>query len=191
MKHYFYFLFSVLLASCTCGNSPSTASRDSTLTALQEQMISEGWTFVENKGCELRDDYGVNSVYGIQDNYFDIKMGRGFSSIIKIMNADKNKCIRCVYVPENSEFTVNDIPQGKYYLKLAYGKDLMEKNDGRQKRLKFSNNVAYEKSTNIYDFGKINSTDFINYSLEINIVNGNAKNNFRTEVITEDEFEQN
>lgn len=41
------------------------------------------------------------------------------------MNKTTDECIRYVYVPENSTVNIQMIPQGEYYLKLAYGKDWM------------------------------------------------------------------
>lgn len=70
---------------------------------------------------------GIKPVYGLQDNYFDITIGQGFSVAVKIMSLNESKCIRYIFVPEGQTVTVNEIPQGKYYLKLAYGNDWMVK----------------------------------------------------------------
>ncbi len=43
------------------------------------------------------------------------------------------------------------IPQGKYYLKLAYGKDWMEYDNGDGTlSAKFTSNVTYDRSTDIF-----------------------------------------
>ncbi|MBS5527380.1 MAG: hypothetical protein KHX42_04400 [Prevotella sp.] len=151
-------------------------------------MLKEGWSFDTPKGGELCEEYGVKPVYGIQDNYFDIRIGDGFSVAIKIVNAETDKCIRYVFVPENETITISQIPQGRYYLKLAYGKDWMEFVDNGNTKGKFTRNPFYEKSASSYDFGKKNSQGLINYTLEINVIDGTMEHDFETVPISEEEF---
>lgn len=151
-------------------------------------MVRDGWSLKSPIGGEFGSEYGVKPVYGIQDNYFDIRIGEGFNVAIKIVNVESEQCIRYVYVPEGETITVSQIPQGRYYLKLAYGKDWMEITDGDYIRGKFTRSPFYEKSTSDYDFGKKNSQSFVNYTLELNVVDGDIENNFETIAITEEEF---
>ena len=107
---------------------------------------------------------------------------------MKIVNKATECCVRYVFVQENSTTTVSQIPQGEYYLKLSYGYDWMEySNDGILKG-KFTRNVVYEISQDVFDFGKKNSLQVINYSLKINVENSTLMNNFRTKEIGEAEF---
>ena len=55
---------------------------------------------------------------------------------------------------------------------------------------KFTDKTFFEKS-NVFDFGVKNSQQIFNYELEINVINGTAKNNFHTVEIDETEFEKN
>ena len=81
------------------------------------------------------------------------------------------------------------IPQGQYYLKLAYGKDWMEYDNGDGTiDGKFTSNVSYDKSVDVFDFGKKNSSSVINYVLQINIKESLLQNNFQTVSISESEF---
>lgn len=81
------------------------------------------------------------------------------------------------------------IPQGKYYLKLAYGKDWMENDNGDGTiSAKFTKNVTYDKSVDIFDFGKKNSSNIVNYLLQINVVDSDLQSNFGTVEISESEF---
>jgi hypothetical protein len=75
-----------------------------------------------------------------------------------------------------------------YYLKLAYGQDWMEHIDGNQIVGKFTRNVVYEKSVDVFDFGKKNSDQLVNYTLSINIVDSHLENNFKTYDISEEDF---
>ena len=97
----------------------------------------------------------IKSKFGQQDNYFDIEIGKGCDVAIKIMDVATDKCIRYVFVPENSSANIQMIPQGKYYLKLAYGKDWMEYDNGDGTlSAKFTSNVTYDRSTDILTLGK-------------------------------------
>ena len=53
---------------------------------------------------------------------------------------------------------------------------------------KFTKNMKYDRSIDLFDFGKKNSSDVISYILKINIAGGELQNNFRTAEISETEF---
>lgn len=191
MKKILYSIFILsLLSSCSLSENGKQGDNNG-VTPMQENLKLQGWEFYNPDGGQFEESMGVKPIYGLQDNYFDIAVGQGFSVAIKIVSLEEHKCIRYVFVPEGQTVTVNEIPQGKYYLKLAYGNDWMIKNEGNHTLGRFSKNAFYAKSTNIFDFGMKNSTRIVNYKLEINVVNGSAKNNFQTVVINETEFENN
>lgn len=179
-----------LLVSCTPKpHEGSKAEKESTV--AQDSLLQQGWVKTEPKSGDLEESYGIKPIYGIQDNYFDIHIGEESCVALKIVNAGTQQPIRYVYIPEGEMITVNQIPQGTYYLKLAYGRDWMECETDSVKRGKFTRNVFYEKSASTYDFGKKNSQSFVNYTLEINVVNGDTDHEFKTVPITEEEFENN
>lgn len=180
----------VNLTSCHSTNSQSTEAKEETLTEYQESLVDEGWYIPKTlPEGELPKNYGVKSIYGMQDNYFDIEIGNGCSVAIKIVNIQTGQCIRYVLVPENTSITVNQIPQGKYQLKLAYGKDWMELDEGNGIISgKFTDGAVYEKSIDTFDFGMKNSDQMVNYQLKINVVDDELMNNFNTAEISEAEF---
>lgn len=182
-------LIIALLSSCNrkASNTFTTEGPNK----VQKDLSENGWTFEQPKGGEFSEKYGVKPVWGIQDNYFDIHIGKGLSVAIKIVNTNTDKCIRYVFVPEGETITVTQIPQGRYYLKLAYGKDWMELLDDNVIKGKFTSTPFFERSRSSYDFGKKNSQNFINYSLELNVINGNLEHNFETVGISESEFDKN
>lgn len=156
-------------------------------TPTQQKLLDIGW-IPETPEEELTEDYGIKPVYGMQDNYFDIAIGSGCNVAVKIMDLRTDKCIRYVYVAENTTTTVQEIPQGIYYLKFAYGYDWMELDTDEGKIGKFTRNVSYEQSQDTFDFGVKNSRNEVNYRLEINIIDSKLKNNFLTTPINEEEF---
>lgn len=183
----FLVVMSFLLLGCI--NQNNINSTNTVITANQQKLLDEDWN--SNKGSKSRDissEYGITPIYGIQDNYFDVKMGVGSDLVLKIIDLSKNKCIRYIYVQENSEYTIPQIPQGKYKLLIAYGKNWMTLQKDGETFGKFADNVHYEKSTDIFNFGKKNSKEMINYSLEINVKWDRQKMSFNTEEISEEEF---
>ena len=176
-----------LLTLCSCHQRGGQNSIVAEPTPSQQKLLDAGWT-VETPDEELSEEYGISPVYGIQDNYFDIAMGSGCNVAVKIMDLRTDKCILYVYVAENSPTTVQEIPQGVYYLKLAYGYDWMEYENEGEKIGKFTRNVSYERSQDTFDFGVKNSKDEVNYRLEINVVDSKLENNFLATPIDEEEF---
>lgn len=181
----------VSMAIGGCANNVSNNQSETiALSDSQYKLISEGWYVPKTKPSgELPKEYGVKNKFGQQDNYFDIEIGEGCDVAIKIMDVATDKCIRYVFVPENSSANIQMIPQGKYYLKLAYGKDWMEYDNGNGTlNAKFTSNVTYDRSTDIFDFGKKNSSNVVNYLLQINVVESELQNSFGTIEISESEF---
>lgn len=176
-----------LLSLTSCHHRSGQNEAVAEPTPSQQKLLDAGWTVVTPTE-DLTEEYGIQPIYGIQDNYFDIAMGSGCNVAVKIMDLRTNKCIRYVYVAENSTTTVQEIPQGVYYLKLAYGYDWMEYEKDNGKIGKFTRNVSYERSQDTFDFGVKNSRDEVNYRLEINVVDSKLENNFLATPINEEEF---
>lgn len=178
----------------SCSNVTNTTqsqgSEIAKMSQYQKSLVEEGWYFPKIKPTgELPIEYGVKNKYGQQDNYFDIEIGKGCDVAIKIMDESTDRCIRYVLVPENSNVNIQMIPQGRYYLKLAYGKDWMEKdNDDGKIKAKFTQMASYDRSVDIFDFGKKNSSQIVSYILQINIEDSELKHNFGTVEISEEEF---
>lgn len=96
-----------VLTGCAGGSASSQEQPDSTLTASQNELISEGWYIPKTKPSgELSKEYGVKNKFGQQDNYFDIEIGKGCDVAIKIVDAATDQCIRYVFVPENSSINI-------------------------------------------------------------------------------------
>ena len=50
--------------------------------------------------------------------------------------------------------------------------------------------MSYDRSVDVFDFGKKNSSDIVSYVLRINMTNTELQNNFGTMEITEEDFLQ-
>lgn len=185
MKRITILLAVLVLASC---HSRTNIEETSEPTAVQQQMIEEGWRLGNPNEGDLPEEYGVAAQIGILDNFFDIELGGDADMAIKIVNIETGKTVRYMFVPHNSRTTINELPAGKYYLKIAYGNDWMSRSDGYHTDGKFTRNVVYEKSNDYFDFGNVGSLESVSYNLKIRVERDQRYEDFTTSTITEEEF---
>lgn len=185
MNHHAILAAALWLAAC--GSPAGQKEETRQPTAQQQALTDEGWEAVTPED-DISERYGLKPVYGIQDNYFDITIGKGCAVAVKIIDLATDRCIRYAYVPEGGTSTVQEIPQGTYYLKLAYGRDWMELATDSCAIGKFTRDVSYERSDDTFDFGRKNQQQAVCCQLFINVKNVRACNSFRTSPISEEEF---
>ena len=112
------------------------------------------------------------------------------------MDINTETAIRIVFIKEGESIAIKNIPQGKYYLKEAYGKKWKQKNIDGKCIGEFSERPVYKKGQNIADFNikktvTATSENFQipSYSLEIGVVFSKTKSNtHQTDVISNAEF---
>ena len=137
------------------------------------------------------------------DNYLRINVGSGTDVVVKLMakGSYEDECIRIVYVRSDDTYEIKNIPEGRYYLKIAYGKDYRKKIVDNQCYVKFMNNAQYEKGSEILDFNKIKKPNQIvgndiyenwsvpsfELSLDVIVTKG-TKSTFKSNDISETEF---
>jgi uncharacterized protein YraI len=94
-------------------------------------------------------DYSIN-------NYLTVNVGKNTDVVVKLMKRGtyQDECIRIVYVRSGEIYSMKNIPEGFYYLKIAYGKDWRQKIIDNQCVGKFNKASIYEKGTEILDFNK-------------------------------------
>ncbi|MDR2026813.1 MAG: hypothetical protein LBQ01_04540 [Prevotellaceae bacterium] len=159
----------------------------------KDKLIMEGWTETRISNGRMKRCYNVVSQTGDIDNYLDVYVGGNTDVAIKIMNCSTNVCIRYVYVNSNTSYRVRNIPQGRYYLKIAYGKEWYFKIENGQCIGRFLRSPLYKKGDDILDYNlKYNylgdGYDVPSYSVRLDIISSNRSNEFETTNITEDEF---
>jgi hypothetical protein len=88
------------------------------------------------------------------DNYLKVSVGYNTDAIVKLMKKGvyNDLCIRIVYVRAGDSFDMKNIPEGRYYLKIAYGKDYRKKMVDNLCYVKFVKDAQYEKGDRILDF---------------------------------------
>ena len=140
---------------------------------------------------EMPNCYNFKPIYSNIDNYLNVNVGGNTDVAIKVMNASSNQCIRFVYVNSNSSFKIKNIPEGIFYLKIAYGKDWYMKNENGKCIGQFTKNPIYEKGQDLMDFNiqrTVNGKSIPYYDLELDIVASDYSNTFDTQNISEDDF---
>jgi hypothetical protein len=107
------------------------------------------------------------------------------------MNKKTNKCIRYVFINSNSSFYIRNIPEGIYYLKIAYGKNWMSKIEDGKCVGKFTSNPSYEEGKDEMDFTIRETYDGLSipsFELSLDVVASNSLNKFSSQNISENEF---
>ena len=169
MKTIEYLILSaLLLAVVSCGNHANRDNAQDGPYAAQQELIDNGWEFYTPDNGDLPSKYGVRPV--------------------KVVDAETENTIRYVYVSENTKTTITEIPAGKYYLKLAFGYDWMNYDQGSIIRGKFSKSAYYQISNEIFDFGAKNTMNARSFSLKIHTNHDPNYTNFSTSEISEEQF---
>lgn len=137
------------------------------------------------------------------DNYLKINVGSGTDVIVKLVKKGiyEEECIRIVYVRGGESYKIKNIPEGRYYLKIAYGKDYRKKIVNNICYVKFMKNAQYEKGVEILDFNlrkKPNqrigndvyeSWDVPSFELFLDVIQTyGANKEFKSSDISEEEF---
>ena len=107
------------------------------------------------------------------------------------MNLSTDKCVRYVFINSGSTYTIRNIPEGSYYLKIAYGKNWLSKVESGRCVGKFIRDPMYEKGEDIMDFNIQYTADgysIPSFKLQLDVVSNSISNSFNSQNISESEF---
>ena len=125
------------------------------------------------------------------DNKLEVSVGSGTDVAIKVMDQRTEKCIRYVFINSGSTYSIRNIPEGVYYLKIAYGKKWVSRVvDGRCEG-KFQSNPLYEKGLDLLDFNIVDFGDSYSipsYRLQLDVISSSVTNSFTSTNISETDF---
>jgi hypothetical protein len=97
-----------------------------------------------------------------------------------------------VYIRSNETFYLKNVPEGRYYLKIAYGKDWRQSIVNNQCIGKFIKNVQYEKGEEVLDFNLQKTYNGVNvpyFELSLNVITTQyKKDSYNADNISEKEF---
>lgn len=188
MRSHYIIVFCMIAFLTAYGNRNNKGTVQESHSIVQQELIDNGWKMYTPENGDLPVSYGITPVRGLLDNYFDIEIGDGLNLVVKIVDAQTNKTIRYVFVRENSKANISQVPPGQYYLKMAFGHDWMINDKDLQFRGKFTRNVSYEISEDIFDFGQANTFNAKSFCLKINMQEDTLYTNFNTTAISESQF---
>jgi hypothetical protein len=134
------------------------------------------------------------------DNRLQIKVGRNIDVVLKLISLETDQCIRYVYIRAGDTYSIKNIPEGKYYTKIAYGKDWRQTIKDGQCIGRFISRALYKKGKEILDFNKIyegiksdgeneySSYSIPSFNLELDVVQSELNGKFTTNSISEEDF---
>lgn len=158
----------------------------------KQKLISEGWEEGGINNGLMPTCYNFIPKYDESiNNYLEINVGGGTDVAVKLMNANTEKCVRYVFINSSSNYQIRNVPQGEYYLKIAYGKEWISKVENGQCNGKFIRNPMYEKGEDMMDFTIQNTFDGYSvpsFRLSLDVVSTNLMNSFSSHNISESDF---
>ncbi|MCL1653825.1 hypothetical protein M2T28_14475 [Elizabethkingia miricola] len=101
-------------------------------------------------------DLGCTNVIQKYDNSIDtnllVKNNGDLDLVVKLIDINTDVAIRMVYINKGSSYNIQNIPQGRYYIKEAHGRQWKQRKLVDQCIGEFSENANYRRSKNIVDF---------------------------------------
>ncbi len=148
----------------------STAVREDKYSSWEKKTYKSGAT-PKSFNFKGKFDYKL-------DNYLKIKVGKNTEVVVKMYKMGKTKAedqlVRVTYINSNTTQFIRNVPEGEYYLKIAYGKDWRETIVNGKKFGTFTKNALYEQNDNqILDFNTVKTSKGINvpsYNLALDLL---------------------
>jgi hypothetical protein len=154
-----------------------------------------GWNKKQYESGETPECENVAPQYDYKlDNYLKVNVGSHTDVVIKLMKKQYSGdiCTRIIFIRSNETYYLRNIPEGNYYLKIAYGSDWRQKIVDNQCYGKFMKNAQYEIGQERLDYNVIHKYDrdqvpSFELSLDVIVTRG-TKPTFKSNDISEAEF---
>lgn len=157
----------------------------------RDKLVAEGWEETVIDNGQLPACYNFAPKKSSIDNYIEVNVGGGTDVAIKVMDLKTENCVRYVFINSGSTYKIRNIPEGMYYLKIAYGKDWFSKVENGQCVGKFLRNPMYEKGDDIMNFNlqyTSNGYNIPSYQLKLDVISTTSINTFSSQNISESDF---
>lgn len=152
-------------------------------------LFGQGWKNEYLQKGQSSSCYANHKSDSSLDNYLTIHIGRYGDAYIKIVDRYTDEDIRQIFIPSNSTYSVRNIPQGMYYLKIAMGKDLQSNSSCG---FRFIKDPHYTKGDRTMDFNLVNQSDGYSvpsYELSLDVeVSFDSGSQFNKSSISQDAF---
>lgn len=154
----------------------------------------DGWESVNIKTGDVPSCYTFSPKFDFKlNNLLRVKVGGNADIALKLVDYYSDKCIRYVYISSGATYEIYNIPEGRYYLKIAFGNDWSILKSGYFCEAKFYDSESYQKGEDILDYYV--KKDSYGYQvpsyelfLEVRVTKKDKRNKFDTSEISEEEF---
>lgn len=173
--------------------TPKVITPEEAIRLEKEKLLKEGWEEKEMDNGQLAKCYNFKPKFSSIDNKLEVTVGSGTDVVIKLMNKETNKCIRYVYINSKNTYEIKNVPEGVYYLKIAYGRNWISKVENGKCVGKFLSNQMYEEGSDILDFNiqrTYEGKSIPSFRLELDVVSNNSMSSFSSQNISEEAFNQ-
>jgi hypothetical protein len=132
-------------------NNSNSSDNSNLLEPIYTKVVVINGNFSNCSGVKPKYDKSISTKLIISTELTDIAL--------KIFDYSTDNCIRFVFINSGTTYTVKNIPEGNYYLKIAYGNDWSVKQGESICKGHFLSHATYKKDNNLYDFNKIYKGD--------------------------------
>jgi hypothetical protein len=172
-------------------HEPNDLTAEEKYQIQKEKMTSEGWRESNEKNGNMSPCYNFKEKKSNIENYLEVQVGGGTDVAIKLMNIVTGNCIRYVFINSGTTYRITNIPEGSYYVKIAYGKDWHSKNENGQCIGKFLLNPIYEKGDDVMDYNLKYTTEgysIPSFKLKLDVIASSPLNTFNSQAMSEEDF---
>ncbi|MEB3344834.1 SH3 domain-containing protein [Aquimarina gracilis] len=157
-------------------SSNASTPTAATMTVTREDKYSS-WESKTYKSGATPKSFNFKGKFDYKlDNYLKIKVGKNTECVVKLYKMGKtendDELVRITYINKSTTQFIRNIPQGEYYLKIAYGFEWKEKVINGKRVGTFTKNALYEKGTQILDFNTVKTSKGISvpsYNLSLDL----------------------
>jgi hypothetical protein len=157
----------------------------------EEILADQGYEKVGFNNGIMPDCYNYTPRFGDVENELTVTVGGGTDVAIKVMSLTSGRCIRYVFINSGSTYSIKNIPEDSYYLKLAYGHQWIARTNNGSCEGQFLSKAKYEKGEDILDFKRKERSDGYSvpsFSLRLDVISGETDNTFNSAGISEMDF---
>ena len=140
-------------AKVDINSTPQTNENNTSTSSTIDPVYKSPYISVNMKNGNIKCP-NVQPVYDYEINTRLIISASMTDVAVKLFEYSSDNCIRYVFVRDGTTFTIKNIPEGRYYIKIAYGYDWTTYNDEPLCKGHFNSSASYKKSNDIYDFTK-------------------------------------
>ena len=157
----------------------------------EEILAEQGYEKVEFNNGIMPDCYNYTPRFGDVENELEVIVGGGTDVAIKVMSVTTGRCIRYVFINSGSTYSIKNVPEDSYYLKMAYGHQWIAKTNNRICEGRFLSDAKYEKGEDILDFNRketVSGYQIPSFSLKLDVISGVTDKTFNSASISESDF---